>query len=500
MTEILSSAQMRAVERAAIESGEVSGLELMERAGVGVVGAILESWPEAPRRAVVLCGPGNNGGDGYVIARLLAKQGWNVTVWAPLPPATPDAQENAKRWSEIGGTEPQIAAEQISGSIVIDALFGTGLGRSVARELWYPLALAQEVAAKLVAVDILSGLCADSGELRAEPPYLSRGADLTVTFQAAKLGHYLLPAGEMSGVLRVVDIGLSPHVDALAVRPVNERAAKEVTRPVPGLFAKSKGHKFSYGHLLVLTGGVGRGGAGRMAARAALRIGAGLVTVGCPPAALIENASRLDAVMLTPIADPVMLGKVLSDERINAICVGPGLGLGPNAASLVAAALDTKRPTVLDADALTLIAQWPDLRTALHGKCVLTPHTGEFARLWPDLIRARISKAEATLQAAKDCGAVVLHKGPDSVIATPEGNLAIHASLRERLAPWLATAGAGDVLAGLIAGLLARGFLPAEAAAKAVWLHVEAGLAHGPGLIAEDLPEALPGVLRRLEA
>ncbi len=500
MTEILSSAQMRAVEEAAIESGEVTRLALMERAGQEVVRAIVARWPDARRRALVLCGPGNNGGDGYVIARLLAKQGWIVSVWAPIPPATPDAQENAKLWAAIGGVEDSVSAELVEGAVVVDALFGTGLGRAVARDLWQPLALAQEVGAPIVAVDILSGLSSDSGAVLAEPPYLARGADLTVTFQAPKLGHYLLPAAGYSGALRVVDIGLAQRVEALAQSPSGMSVAREITRPVAGYFAKPDGHKFSHGHALVLAGGVGRGGAGRLAARAALRVGAGLVTLGCPPAALIENAMRLDAIMLAPVAGAETLHAFLSDERINALCLGPGLGLGQREAELVAAALEARRPTVLDADALTLLAERPELRARLHAHCVLTPHSGEFARLWPHLAGGEHSKLERTQRAAQEAGAVVLHKGADTVIASPEGAVALHASLRERHAPWLATAGTGDVLAGLIAGLLARGFSPQDAAEAAAWLHVEAARAFGPGLIAEDLPELLPRVLADLGA
>lgn len=488
---------MRGIEQAAIESGSVTGLTLMERAGAGVVAAIQARWPQAPGRAVVLCGPGNNGGDGYVIARLLAGQGWQVTVWAPAPPGTPDARVNAGRWAALGPVTDRLEPGMLAGAVAVDALFGTGLGRDVAPAVWGALAMAQEAGAPLVAVDILSGLCADTGRVRAEGAYLAAGADLTVTFQAPKLGHVLLPGGAMTGALTVVDIGLGDALAGLGRGAQGAQVVHAVGAPGSAL-DKAGGHKFDHGHVLVLSGGVGRGGAARLAARAALRVGAGLVTLGCPPAALIENAARLDAVMLRPVADDQALMRALADPRVNALCLGPGLGTGAREAALVAAALRRRRPTVLDADALTLIALDPALRASVHADCVLTPHAGEFARLWPDLAAGPHSRVQAVQHAAAEIGAVVLLKGADTVIATPEGWPQIHAALRDRAAPWLATAGSGDVLAGLIAGLLARGFPPDDAAAAAAWLHVEAARHAGPGMIAEDLPDAMPQVLRAL--
>ncbi len=495
MVEILTSAQMRAVEVGAIDSGRVTGLELMERAGAGVVAAITAQWPEAERRAVVLCGPGNNGGDGYVIARLLHARGWQVRLWAPTSAMTPDAAANAVRWAEIGPTLSELEPTDLTGAIVVDALFGTGLGRPVGAPFIDALAMAQKSGARLVAVDILSGLCADTGRIRTEGAALPRGADLTVTFQAAKRGHYLLPAGGLTGALHVVDIGLGAELAALS----GEDVALAPSNPMAARLHKGAGHKFSHGHALVLAGGVGRGGAARLAARSALRAGAGLVTLACPPAALIENAARLDAVMLRPLRDAAALPALLKEMRISTICLGPGLGFGAREASLLDATLRSGLPLVLDADALTLIAQDAGLRTLLHPDCVLTPHEGEFRRLWPALAAdTSLSKCDRAVKAARDAGAVVLLKGADTVIAAPEGGPVIHAALGERAAPELATAGSGDVLAGLIAGLMARGLPPAEVAATGAWLHVEAARQIGPGLIAEDLPEALPAVLRAL--
>jgi len=333
-------------------------------------------------------------------------------------------------------------------------------------------------------------------------------ANLTVTFHAPKLGHYLAQGPQGCGRLRLVPLGLTATPGVAVIDPA---------RVAVGL-DKAGGHKFSHGHALVLAGGVGHGGAGRLAARGALRIGAGVVTLACPPEAVAENAARLDAIMLRPVADAAALAGVLDDKRISALCLGPGLGTGQAQADLMTVALAAPPPPspphkgegrclVLDADALTLMAREPALFAAVHPGCVLTPHGGEFARLFPD-IAARLeapctrgpaySKVDATRDAAARAGCVVLFKGPDTVIASPDGTCAINSAAYERAVPWLATAGSGDVLAGFIAGMLARRFAPFDAACAAAWLHVECARRFGPGLIAEDLPELLPGVLRDL--
>lgn len=286
-------------------------------------------------------------------------------------------------------------------------------------------------------------------------------------------------------------------------------------RLVEGNFPKSRlekahHHKYTHGHALILSGPSGQGGAARLAARGALRIGAGLVTLGCPPDAIPENAAQLNAIMLRPIGDAAALADALEDKRINALCLGPGLGVDRAAALLaVALSVDHECPPyrVLDADALTALSRDPALLGQLHKNCILTPHAGEFARLFPD-IAAKLnapattgpaySKVDATREAAKRAGCTILFKGPDTVIADPTGRCSINSAHYDRSAPWLATAGSGDVLAGFITGLLARGFLPMQAAETAAWLHVECARSFGPGLIAEDLPEELPKVFRAL--
>ena len=279
------------------------------------------------------------------------------------------------------------------------------------------------------------------------------------------------------------------------------RVIEMTARRVQSLRKTGRSHKYDYGHALVLSGGPGATGAARLAARGALRIGAGLVTLGVPPAAQMEVAMHCTAVMLTRVKDAAALASLLDDERINALCLGPGMGV-ERAANLLPQALSAQgRAAVLDADALTALAQDPTLMGLLHDNCVLTPHEGEFRRLFPDLASELHGGADdpegrvdAACKASARTGATVLLKGADTVIAAPDGRCSLHAAAAGRAAPWLATAGAGDVLAGFVTGLLARGLAPIDAAETAVWLHAETARTQGPGLIAEDLPDSLPQV------
>lgn len=513
MTELLTAAQMRSLEQAAIASGAVTGLELMERAGRGVVEAIFEEWPDlraTSHRTVVLCGPGNNGGDGFVVARLLKEWGWAVEVFLYGDPEKmpPDARVNYERWVAMG----EVFAVPPHGDfdLIIDALFGIGLNRALPSDLVEAvdglldrtLLASPNSRCKIVAIDITSGFCADSGrQIGRAAPYF---AHMTVTFHRPKLGHYSGDYIEPAWSLRCVDIGLDDEFDAMGL-----------VNPVISRLQKRSAHKYAHGHALIVSGTHGRSGAARLAARGALRIGAGVVTVASPPAAMAENAARLDAIMLREVAGAEALAEVLADKRINALCLGPGMGTAEAQAGLLALALARSSPPhegvgrrlVLDADALTILSQRPDLFSALHGSCVLTPHASEFARLFPDIAEKLkapatkgpvYSKVDATREAAARAGCVVLFKGPDTVIADPHGHCAINAAVYDRAAPWLATAGSGDVLAGFITGLLARGFSPFDAACTGAWLHVECARSFGPGLIAEDLPEELPKVFRGL--
>lgn len=496
---LLTAAQMRAVEASAIAGGVAAGTELMERAGAAAVEAILDFRPELRepgRRATVLCGPGNNGGDGFVVARLLAERGWSLHVIAFGPPA-PAAQGAAAaraRWETTGG-----AAEHGGGGppldLFVDALFGTGLAR--------PLGDVPDVLRDLpagclrVALDVPSGLCADSGRILGGGTGRVLRADLTVAFHAAKPGHHLADGPGACGRLVVAGIGLH------GPEPGDPDIATLIDAPGP--VGKTGGHKYDHGHALVLAGGIGRGGAARLAARAALRVGAGLVTLAPPPAAVPENAARLDAVMIHPVDDASSLANVLSDGRISAICAGPGFGTTDREAALLAAVLKDGRPVLLDADAITLLARDEALRRHLHEGCLLTPHDGEFERIVPAIadrlgaepkIGPACSRIDAVREAAASLGCAVLLKGPGTVVADRHGRARIHSAAYDRAAPWLATAGAGDVLAGLAAGLMARGFGPADAGAGAAWLHCEAARAFGPGLTAADLPGLIPAALR----
>jgi len=521
MTELLTAAQMRAIEASAIASGEVTDLALMERAGRGVVEAVFEEWPElasGSHRAEVLCGPGNNGGDGFVVARLLRECGWEVAVFliglAERQP--PSAAEARRRWTSAGGDVADLAREHGQSStqlrvsdLLVDAMFGTGLSRPMPA----PASRACNHRARhRVSIDLPSGLCSDSGRRIVETGEDQVfQADLVVTFQRNKLGHFLGDGPDLCTKVVVKDIGLD--VSDRPTDRVSTDGEKSVVKnePEPGHFKKTaRLHKYAHGHALILSGPSGRGGAARLSARGAIRIGAGVVTVGSPADALAEHSARLDAIMLRRMEDAGALAELLADKRINAVCLGPGLGLDGRAAELVKEVLAGRREpraTVLDADALTALAEQPDLFALLHERCVLTPHAGEFARLFPD-IAAKLaapattgpacSKVDATREAAARAGCVVLFKGADTVIAGPSGRCSINSAAYDRAAPWLATAGSGDVLAGFIAGLLARGFHPMQAAEGAAWLHVECARSFGPGLIAEDLPEELPRVFRSL--
>ena len=536
MTELLTAAQMRAIEQAAIESGEVTGLELMERAGRGVVEAIFEEWPElkaTSHRAVVLCGPGNNGGDGFVVARLLKEWGWEVEVFLygyaeKLPP---DARVNYERWLELGkalqfeGTFLHPDRELQHFDVLIDALFGTGLSRPVSLGEEYAGTARSEADDGLrgdlrhVAIDIPSGVCSDSGKLLGAPFV----ADLTVTFHAKKVGHVLKYGPAFSGKVTLKSIGIpigTGGTEAFGeapglgrITPAFDEYARYYSKETLGKpefnSPTREAHKYTHGHALILSGGPGKTGAARLAARGALRIGAGLVTIGCPQQALWEVAAHSTAVMVHPLDGAPGLNEKLEDERLNALCLGPGMGLGADTQVMVLAALEAKRPTVLDADALSRFERNPRvLFDALHENVVLTPHAGEFKRLFPNIAEKlnapattgpAYSKVDATREAAARAGCTILFKGPDTVIADQTGRCSINSSAYERSAPWLATAGSGDVLAGFITGLLARGFGPMQAAETGAWLHTECALSFGPGLIAEDLPEELPKVFRALE-
>ena len=557
---LLTSGQMRALENQAIASGHATGLQLMERAGAAVAGQIRLRWPK-PARACVMCGPGNNGGDGYVVARLLHEAGWQVRVLGRDNTSPPDAAEMKRRWLEIGPIDAltETALRRKSADVYVDAIFGTGLTRPLEGELLQIMDYLGGsggdwgfFSKRLVAIDGPSGLCLDSGRMLdgSTDTLFSPHAALTVTFDSPRVGHVLAQGPELCGELVVADIGLNwprmgrnpPLHSGQVARVSGPSFAREshdlfAIRP-EDLAKRSDGHKFSHGHALVVAGGAGQGGAARLSARAALRVGAGLVTIAPPQDALIEHALPPDALMRRAVDTADDLARRLEDRRTTAVLLGPGCGV-ERAAALLPALLETRRPCVLDADALTALSQRKDPLEGLHGHLVLTPHLGEFARIFPDIaaklagpqppfdLQARgqvdfkelarmlaqeaeyrgaqagergplYSKLDAVRDAARRAGCIILLKGADTVIADANGTAHVHAASYDAAAPWLATAGSGDVLAGIIAGLMARGWLAFRAATQGAALHAAAARSFGPGLVADDLPDQLPAVFRGL--
>jgi NAD(P)H-hydrate epimerase len=483
---VLTMAEMAAADAFAVRAG-VSGERLMAAAGAGVARAIAGRWP--PRPVLVLCGPGNNGGDGWVAARLLTERGWPVAVASSVERSAlkGDAALHAARWT--GPVASLTGGGLFDGNpLAIDALFGAGLTRPVDGAARGAI---EEIARRkldCVAVDIPSGIHGDTGAvLGAAAP-----AALTVTFFRRKPGHLLLPGRASMGDVAVVDIGI-PAAALDEIRPrqfVNEPALWRGRFPWP----RPTDHKYARGHATI-HGSAAMAGAARLAARAARRAGAGMVTVAAPATALPIYATGDPGVLLQPVDNAAALAALLADPRRNAVLVGPGAGLDEGTRALTMSALAAGRAAVLDADALGAGAADPaKLFAAIRGPTVLTPHDGEFARLFPDLADAdKLTRARA---AARRSGAVVVAKGWDTVVAAPDGRAVIN----DNAPPTLATAGSGDVLAGLIVGLLAQGMDAFDAARAGTWLHGAAATAFGPGLIAEDIAEELPGVLARLVA
>jgi len=477
--EIMTVAEMFAADRAAVEAGTPTTV-LMERAGQAVAEVIRQRYGRRP--TVIWCGPGDNGGDGYVIARHLRRRGWPVRVEALAPPASPAARWAASRWR--GETGP-LVAEPDPAALHVDCLFGAGLSRPLEGEA-ERLARARVGAAGIVAVDTPSGLLGDTGRPLGG---WAMKAELTVTFHRRKPAHVLAEGRAACGEVVVADIGLATTGEGGLFE--NDPDLWGARFPWPAADA----HKHARGRLMVVSGEAWNTGAARLAARAGLRIGAGVVTVLSPPNALAVNAAHLEAVMLAPFESEFELQS--RAEKADAVVVGPAAGVGEATMRHLLALARTGAALVVDADALTSFAADPQaLFSALDRDDVLTPHPGEFERIFPGLLAASPERISAAREAARRAGTVVLLKGSDTVVAAPDGRAAV--SLNG--ASWLATAGSGDVLAGFIAGLIAQGMESFEAACAGAWIHAEAGAAHGPGLIAEDLPVLAPAVLARLYA
>ncbi len=507
--ELLTPTEMAEADRLAARAAP--SFALMERAGEAVARTALtlldaRDAGSAAGHVLILCGPGNNGGDGYVAARLLADAGCVVTLASLVARESlvGDAARAAALWRGPVvdlATRGLASADLDATDLVVDALFGAGLTRDIAgpaeAAIGHVNAWADMSRRPVLAVDVPSGIDGATGCVRGAAVKASH----TITFFRLKPGHILMPGRVHCGHLHLADIGIAASVlDAVAPKTrLNVPALWPGVPPRPRL----DGHKYGRGHAVVVSGPLGQTGAARLCAHGALRAGAGLVTVASPPDALAVLASALTAVM-TRVSDGADgLAALLEDARKNAVALGPGLGVGAGARAQVRAALaaspagGTSRAVVIDADALVSFAAEPDVLFAAISEgghaVVLTPHDGEFAKLFPDLA-ASGSKLERTRAAAVLCGAVVLLKGPDTVVAHPDGRASIAASE----APWLATAGSGDVLAGMVAGLLAQGVPAFEAASSAVWMHAEAARLFGPGLISEDIPDVVPRVLAAL--
>ncbi|GGF51896.1 bifunctional NAD(P)H-hydrate repair enzyme [Terasakiella brassicae] len=470
---LLSVAQMYEADQRTIESG-ISGIRLMEAAGSAIAREITTRW--SPRKTVILCGPGNNGGDGFVVARLLHNKGWYVRILllGERDNLKGDAKTNADRWPFE--TQPFSPDGIKDADLIVDAVFGAGLVRDVDGIVALTLKAAQQQNVPIIAVDMPSGVDGDSGQILG----MAIQADITVTFCRAKTGHYLLPGRTLCGDVIVADIGIQD--------PIIEQIAPENTKNAPAhLFPwpKTEGHKFDRGHG-VIVGGQQMTGATRLAALCARRVGAGLITIAargtaymvyrtCEPGNLVSNDN---------------LNEILADPRKNTVLIGPGLGIGEGRKALVKDLLNTDKNLILDADALTMLAghNWQNRA----GETLLTPHEGEFKRLFPDITGSKLERAR---QAAHQSKATVLLKGPDTVIAAPDGRCTINTTGT----PWLATAGSGDSLAGICLGLICQGLNSYDGACLGTWLHGKCAETGGVGLISEDISTLLPEVLKTLQ-
>ncbi len=492
---VLTVEEMAEADRLTIESG-TPGIRLMEAAGAAVATEILRRWWKRP--TLVLCGPGNNGGDGFVVARILAEFGWPVRL-ARLDPARPlegDAASVAQRWD---GAEVPAAAASLDGApLVVDALFGAGLDRPLAGSARQLVEAIAERKLDCVAVDMPSGVSGDTGRIQGE----ARGEGaapkcrLTVTFCRPKPGHLLEPGRSLCGTLVVAPIGISDDVIAKLDPQIalNDPALWRAYLRQPG----AGDHKYTRGQALVL-GGAELTGAARLAARAARRVGVGLITIASPPSAAAIYADDEPGAIVRAVVKDADFDRLVSDRRVNAVLVGPGAGVDDATRRRALIALASNKPCVLDADALGIFADAPDaLFRRLRDDCLLTPHEGEFARLFPDLANPDSvagGKLARVRDAARRAGAVMLLKGADTVIAEPGGK----AILSPLGPPSLATGGSGDVLAGLTVGLAARQVPAIRAAAAACWLQAEAAKAGGRGLVAEDLPDRVPAAMAKAQ-
>ncbi|WP_295809094.1 NAD(P)H-hydrate dehydratase [uncultured Nitratireductor sp.] len=490
--EILTPDEMGKVDRAAIATGPLDGYGLMQNAGSAVLAAILERFAEA-EGFHVLCGPGNNGGDGYVVARLLAERGAQVSLYADDQPRSGSDAARAREDCPLA-PRPFAEFEPNEHWLVVDALFGAGLSKPLEGQEAEVMKRTRSRALTVVAIDLPSGVSGMTGK----PLGASFEADLTVTFFRKKPGHLLVPGRQSCGETLVADIGIA--------RSAIEQGSVQLWENAPALWQTAfptldiNAHKYQRGHVAIVSGGGASTGAARLAARGAARAGAGAVTVLSPANALSVNAMHLTSIMLRKVETTEELLDFCLDRSPAAAVLGPGAGTGDRTRAFARSLLEqAKSPKglVFDADAITAFQGEAETFFAMtkssKAQVVLTPHEGEFARLFKDLGDAsETSKVERAREAARRSSATIVLKGPDTVVAAPDGRATINTNATSDLA----TAGSGDVLSGMIASLMAQTMPAFEAACAAVWLHAEAGRLFGRGLLAEDLPEMLPRVFQ----
>jgi len=480
--ELLTTHQMYAADAATIEQG-LPGCELMENAGRGVVVEITKRFQCQP--VLVICGPGNNGGDGFVIARLLKERGWptRLVFLGTLNSLSPDAADKAKRWS--GETEKFTTDCLNNTGLVVDAIFGAGLTRNIEGDAARVIEEINCRGLTCIAVDIPSGIDGNTGEILGVAPH----CELTVTFFRKKPGHFLYPGRRLSGEISLVDICINTEVLRDIKATIFQNNPKQWVNELPS--SNFSDHKFKRGCALIV-GGLKMTGAARLAARSAARAGAGLVTIACPPEAKSIYSNDDPSFLIKSFSDADDFVHLLSDERITSVLIGPGCGVNQTTIDITLATLKTDKFVVLDADALTVFGDCRnDLIEAIQtGNVVLTPHEGEFSRLF-NYTGDKLARCRA---AATETGAAVILKGADTVIAAPDGKAIINSNAPSTLA----TAGSGDVLSGVITGLLAQGMGSFLGAAASVWIHGQAAANFGVGLIASDIPQLLPNILKQL--
>ncbi len=491
--EILTPAEMGEADRLTITAGPGDGYGLMLNAGTAIASHLLAHHDDATEFHI-LCGPGNNGGDGYVVARILVESGARVQVWSTGAPKSGTDAARALQDCPVR-TRPIHEFEPASGCLILDALFGAGLDRPVTGKAATAIARANDAPAYRMAIDVPSGLDGASGQILGTV----FNADCTITFFRKKPGHLLYPGRKLCGDLIVVDIGIRENVLAV-IKPRCFENTPDLWRallPAPDAAT----HKYKRGHVAVFSGGATSTGAARLSALGAARSGAGAVTILSPDEALAVNAANLTSIMLSRCDHPLDLESFIEKRRPSSFVLGPGFGIGDKTRIFgLALFRDLTARLVLDADAITSFRDHADnlfsaARSAPQVRLVLTPHEGEFTRLFPDLVEsATPSKLERARTAAARANAIIIYKGADTVIASPDGRAAINTNGT----PLLATAGSGDVLAGLAAGLMAQGMPPFEAACTAVYIHGAAARQLGYGLMAEDLPAAAAKIIAGL--